>query len=107
MRRRATSNVKLLATSSKVLKKSIGGNGKLSQSSAEPLRTMRALLKAANIMVTANSTTQMAVDEGGGEYSCVTAMRRSPSTGMRTAELLLVMIGFHLFRRSLHHVIAD
>src|ERR1035438_5159615 len=51
------------------------------QSSEEPLRTKRALVKAANIIVMANITTQMAVEDGGGEYSSV--MRGSPSDGTR------------------------
>jgi hypothetical protein len=37
------------------------------QSSDEPLRTIRALVKAANVIVMENRMTQTPVDEGGGE----------------------------------------
>src|SRR5580698_4114128 len=57
------------------------GRVKVCQSSDEPLRTTSALVKAANIMVMAKSTTQMAVEDGGGEYSSAT--RRLPSAGTR------------------------
>jgi len=57
------------------------GNANPCQSSDDPLRTINALLNAANIMVTAKSTTQMAVEEGGGEYSSAT--RTLPSDGRR------------------------
>jgi hypothetical protein len=50
-----------------VLKKRIDGNEKLRQSSDEPLRTTKALVNAANIIEMANNTTQIAVDDGGGE----------------------------------------
>jgi hypothetical protein len=67
MRRRETSNVTLLAKRIRVLKKRIDGNLKLRQSPDPPLRTTKALVKAANIIEMANSTTQMAVEDGGGE----------------------------------------
>src|ERR1700690_665043 len=78
--RRATSRVTLLGKSKKVLKKRIDGKLKACQSSDEPLRTTRALVKAANIIVMANSTTQIAVEEGGGEYFWATP--RSPPGGV-------------------------
>jgi hypothetical protein len=67
MRRRETSRVTPLARSKPVLKKRIDGNLKVRQSSDEPLRTINALVNAANIIVMAKSTTQMAVEDGGGE----------------------------------------
>jgi hypothetical protein len=38
-------------------------------------------VNAANIIVMANSTTHMAVEEGGGEYSCAT--RGVPPAGTK------------------------
>jgi hypothetical protein len=67
IRLRANSKVTLLANSTSVLKKRIDGNEKLRQSSDEPLRTTKALVNAANIIEMANNTTQIAVDDGGGE----------------------------------------
>jgi hypothetical protein len=67
IRLRANSKVTLLANSTSVLKKRIDGNEKLCQSSDEPLRTTKALVNAANIIEMANNTTQIAVDDGGGE----------------------------------------
>jgi hypothetical protein len=67
MRRRETSRVTLLARSRRVLRYRIEGSVNVRQSGAEPLRTNRALLNAANIMVIAKSTTQIAVEEGAGE----------------------------------------
>jgi hypothetical protein len=66
-RRRETSRVTLLARSRRVLKYRMDGNEKVRQSSDEPLRTIRALVNAANIIVMAKSTTQMPVEDGGGE----------------------------------------
>ena len=66
-RRRAISRVTLLEIRMRVLKYRIEGNLKVCQSSDPPLRTNRALENAANIIVMANSTTQMAVEDGGGE----------------------------------------
>ena len=57
----------LLAIRVRVFRKSTGGNLKVRQSSEEPLRTTSALVKAANIIEMANSTTQMAVEDGGGD----------------------------------------
>jgi ABC-type uncharacterized transport system permease subunit len=57
----------LLANSTRVLKKRIDGNLNVRQSIEEPLRTTKALVNAANIIEMANNTTQMAVEEGGGE----------------------------------------
>ena len=43
------------------------GKTKDCQSCDPPLRTMSALVKAANIIVMPKMTTQIAVEEGGGE----------------------------------------
>ena len=43
------------------------GKVKLCQSSDEPLRTINALVSAANVMQMAYTTTQMPVLAGGGE----------------------------------------
>src|SRR5580700_5269758 len=51
------------------------------QSSAEPWRTIRALVKAANDMQIAASTTQIALLDGGGEWPSTT--RKLPSWGTR------------------------
>jgi hypothetical protein len=48
------------------LKYRIGGSVNVRQSSDDPLRTNSALLNAANIIVIAKSTTQSAVEDGGG-----------------------------------------
>src|SRR6266850_3002307 len=58
----------------------IYGNVKECQSS-DALRTMKALVNAANIIVIAKSTTHMAVEDGGGEYSCATRWVPFPGAG--------------------------
>jgi len=67
MRLRATSKLTLLPNSTRVLKKRIDGNLNVRQSIDDPLRTTKALVNAANIIEIAKSTTQMAVEDGGGE----------------------------------------
>jgi hypothetical protein len=67
IRRREISRVTLLARSRTVLKYRIDGKVKCRQSRDPPLRTIRALVKAANIIVMAKSTTQMPVEDAGGE----------------------------------------
>src|SRR6266481_2378512 len=79
-RRRETPKVTLLARSRSVLKYRTDGRGKVRQSSDDPLRTIRALVNAANIIVMAKSTTQMPVEDGGGEYSSATWRSSFPGT---------------------------
>ena len=65
-RRRANSKVTLLASSTKVFQKRMLGRVRWCQSGAAPCRTIKALVKAAKLMVIAASATQMPVFDGGG-----------------------------------------
>src|SRR5258708_28959261 len=55
------------------------GRVKCRQSTAPPLRTTRALVSAAKLMLMAQSATQIPVEAGGGAYSCT--KRGSPLSG--------------------------
>src|SRR6266404_9496020 len=81
IRRRDISSVMLLAMITRVLRYRTGGKVKCRQSDAPPWRTIRALVKAAKLMVMAAKPTQMPVLAGGGEESLT--RRKSPSAGTR------------------------
>src|SRR5229473_6555899 len=79
IRRRDISSVMLLAMITRVLRYRTGGKVKCRQSDAPPWRTIRALVKAAKLMVMAAKATQMPVLAGGGEESLT--LRKSPLAG--------------------------
>ncbi len=91
-RRRATSRVTLLATSSIVLTNRIDGKVMCRQSFEAPCRTIRALVNAANDMHIAAMPTQMALLDGGGEYSSID--RKFPSDGTRFCQPPLPVFPF-------------
>jgi len=61
------------------------GNANPCQSSDDPLRTINALLNAANIMVTAKSTTKWRSKRAAGEYSSARARYRRMDVGSPVA----------------------
>src|SRR5215469_3003911 len=76
---RANSRVTLLASKIRVFKYRIEGRVKWCQSGAPPLRTTRALVRAAKVIPMEARMTQIPVDAGGGAYFC--KVRGKPPAG--------------------------
>src|SRR5215469_9815989 len=78
-RLRENSSVTLLASKTSVFQYKIEGSVKWRQSVAPPLRTTKALVKAAKVIPIAARMTHIPVDAGGGVYFC--AVRGKPPVG--------------------------
>src|SRR5215472_9763805 len=78
-RLRENSRVTLLASRTSVFQYKIEGSEKWRQSVAPPLRTTKALVRAAKVIPIAARMTQIPVEAGGGAYFC--AVRGKPPVG--------------------------